>query len=134
MMLILVVSISGVYEWAITDETLGAELGVGAIEGFESATLRGDLESLSIDSNHLVSTITLTEFHNPLTSLMSFFGSVWSIFMKLMFGWLGLIYAVLASMGMETLAVVFIPPLAVLQIIAALYFLRDIVNTVRGVG
>lgn len=134
MLLVLLVSISGIYEWAQTDPALSANLGVGVIEGFESSTLQSDLNKLSSSATNIVTTNPVTELLNFITALQTFFGTVWDIFLKLVFGWGGLVRGIFSSIGMPDLAIVFIVPISVIQLIAAFYFLRDVVNTLRGAG
>lgn len=138
-LLVLLVSVSGIYEWTKTDALLSTQLGVDTVEGFESASLKADLNVLGESANELVtvniiSTNPITELLNFITALQIFFGTVWGIFLKLMFGWSGLVGAIFSSIGMSDLAIVFIVPVSVIQLIAALYFIRDIVNTLRGAG
>lgn len=133
-LLVLLVSVSGIYEWTQTDDVLRTELGVGVIGGFSSGTLQDDVNQLQVSSDNLITTVARVELWNWLGALQSFLGTIWDIFMKLMFGWMRIVSAIFDAVGLENLDIVFIAPLAVLQALGALYFLRDIVNTVRGVG
>lgn len=134
MLLVLLVSVSGIYEWARTDPVLSTNLGVNVIEGFESTTLQNDLNNLSVSATNIVTTNPVTELLNFITALQTFLGTVWTIFLKLMFGWSEVITAIFAFMGLESISIIFIVPISIIQLIAALYFIRDIVNTLRGAG
>ena len=137
MMFFLLISISAIYEWANDEElnpVLSRELGVDFIEEFESTTMRAQVSLLQVASTTLISNIVTLNPLYILLSVTSFFSTIWIIFMKLMFGWAALLGAIFDAIGMADLALVFITPLAVIQLFGALYFIRDIVNTVRGVG
>lgn len=137
MMFFLLVSVSAIYEWA-NDEAinpvLSRELGVDFIEEFESTTMRNQVLLLQVESTTLISNIVTLNPLYILLSVTSFFSTIWVIFMKLMFGWAALLDSIFSAIGLSELAIVFITPLAVLQLFGALYFIRDIVNTVRGVA
>lgn len=134
MLLIILVAISGTYEWARTDVVLGKELGMGEIGGFESATLLNDVNTFQISTSQFISSSAQLDIVGFVSSLIELFGTTWNIFSKLMFGWVGLVDGIFNSIGMAGLSVIFIGPIAVMQILGAFYFLRDIVNTLRGVG
>jgi len=134
MLLILLVSISGIYEWAATQPVLARELGISGIEGFESSTLELDIDALQISSENIITTSPLTDISLFINSLLDLFGTMWSIFMRLMFGWQKLINAIFASLDLQSISTVFVVPISIIQILTALYFMRDIVNTIRGVG
>ena len=137
MMFFLLVSVSAIYEWvndATVNPVLSRELGVSFIEEFESVTMRSQVLLLQVESTTLISNIATLNPLYILLSVTSFFGTIWVIFMKLMFGWADLLASIFSAVGMVELSVVFIAPLAVMQLFGAFYFIRDIVNTVRGVA
>ncbi len=134
LLLVILVTVSGVYEWAQTQPVLGEDLGVGSIGGFESDTLTGYLNDLNSETSNALETAERADLVGFLLSLVGVFLAGFSIFMKLMFGWSLLVGAIFAAVGLEGLDVIFIGPLAIIQLFALFYFLRDLVNTVRGVG
>lgn len=132
--LILLVSISSIYEWARTDEFLSEEVGTNVILGFETATLTQELRTMNLSANNIVSPTQQTDLFNFIGSLVAFYGSIFGIFMKFAFGWAGLIDAIFASVGLGNLSIVFMGPIFVFEIIAAYFVLKDLTNTVRGVS
>lgn len=134
MLLVILVTISAVYTWAETEPTLRDSLGVGGTEDFGAGALQQDIDLLKFQTTHIITGNVLTDLLNLIPNLANFFYILWKIFTKIMFGWTGLLSAIFASIGMPMLSWIFIPPIAIIQIIAGFYFFRDIVNTIRGVG
>lgn len=134
MLLVILVSISAIYEWAGTDEVLKKQPGLTHITGFEGGTFLSDVNRFQIGTNELITNAAQAEIVGLLSSLLRFFADIWGIVMRMMFGWIGIVYGIFNSVGIPNISLVFIAPLAVLELLGALYFFRDIVNTVRGVG
>ncbi len=82
MLLVLLVSVSGIYEWTKTDALLSTELGVDTVEGFESASLQEDLNKLSVAALNTITTNPITELLNFIGALAALVGTVWEIFLK----------------------------------------------------
>lgn len=133
MFLIILVSISAVYEWAASEPVLRDQLGISEIEGFESASLLSDLDTFQISTDNLITTVEQTDILGLLPAMTSFFSSIINIFMRLAFGWSQLVTAIFDSIGVPGISIIFIGPIAVFQMLGAFYLLRDLVNTVRGV-
>ena len=133
-LLVILVSISGIYEWAGTDPALSRHLNFTQPSGFESDAIISDVEAIGFEASSEVETSERTDLVAYIGSLLASFAGAFGLIMRLLFGWILLIQAVFASMGLEFLAIVFIPPIAIIQLIGIVYFLRDIVNTIRGVG
>jgi hypothetical protein len=134
LLLVLLVTVSGVYEWAQAQPVLANDLGVGSVGGFEASTLSGYLSDINISAGNAIETATRLDLLGFMGSLTTVFITTFSIFMKLMFGWADLVGGIFAAVGLGGIDVIFIAPLAIIQLFALFYFLRDLVNTVRGVA
>jgi len=132
--LVILVAISALYGWVSVQPVIGTAAAVSGVPGYDAGTLGADLNSFSIAANSMITTSPLTDVIGYLSILYKFFSSVWGIIMKLGFGWTALLQGVFAPLGLDSIALVFTAPLLIIQIIGVLYFIRDIVNTIRGVG
>lgn len=133
-LLVLLVSISGIYEWAASQPVLGEQLGVSGIGGFEADTLESRLLEFETAIEDSIETALRVDIFGFITSFIGMFSAMFDVFMKLMFGWQVLVDGIFASVGLESLSIIFVAPLTIIQMFTALYFLRDIINTIRGVG
>lgn len=134
MMLILLVSISGVYEWAQTEPVFKDHLSFEQPSGFESDSLESEVGDITIAGEDLIETSERTDLLSYIGSLLTTFASSFGIVMKLLFGWSLLLNAIFTSIGLDFVSVIFIPPIAIIQLLGIFYFIRDIVNTIRGVN
>lgn len=133
-MLILLISISGVYEWANSDETLGKHIQLGNISGLESSSLQKDVVDFKVVVDSVVATTVRLDLLGFISAMASLFKTNFGIFMKLLFGWTSLVDAIFSTTGLSNLSIIFISPVVVLQLLGLFYFLRDLTNTIRGVG
>lgn len=133
-LLVILVAISGLYQWTQTDEILKQSTSLEEIGDFHSDTLVGNITSFQINFTQVITTSPLLDPFGFVGALLSLFGLVFNVFMKLVFGWMDLVDAIFSSMGLSELSVIFSAPLAIIQLFALLYFARDLVNTIRGVG
>jgi len=133
-LLVLLVSVSGVYEWARTDAVVGEQLSMGTMTAFSSSTLENNVSTVSLAVTNIITAISRTDLIGFIGALINLFVTTFEIFMRLMFGWIDLVAGIFDSVGLRELEVVFIGPIAIIELFALFYFLRDLVNTVRGVG
>ncbi len=132
-LIILLVSVSAVYEWIQTDDDLNKQFGVSSPLDFRSGTLTATLNTFQLAVDNLIQSLLIADLIGFLASLQAFFTSAFQIFMKLMFGWTNIVDSIFDAMDLSSLRIIFTGPLVIIQILGSFYFLRDLVNTLRGV-
>lgn len=139
MLIILLVSVSAVYEFASSEDSSGnpvfpalsTALGISSISPLGSSTLQQQVSDVDIASGDDIET---TVRENPLAFALGLLNtalSMFVIFLPLLFGWVALIDAIFVSIGIPGMSIVFIGPIAVIEILTIIYFLIDIVLAAR---
>jgi len=132
MLLLLLVSISAMYEWAMTEPTIGPSLGVDSVEGYSG----GDFASRAVTiQSDLVATETveLTAQTEPLAlgaAAIATGVSLLGLMFSLLFGWTALVTAIFKSIGVESMALVITAPIGALQVFTIFYLIIDVVKAV----
>lgn len=136
MLLVLLVSVSAIYEWAENEDinpVLSKQVGVGSLGDLNSTSLRSNVASVEISVENIIQTTESADILGFLNALVSLFISGFAIFMNILFGWIVLVEGIFASIGLGELSIIFIGPIAIIQLFGLFYFIRDLVNAVRGI-
>ena len=132
MLLLLLVSISAMYEWAMTEPTIGQSLGVDSVEGYSGDDFADKAVTIQSD---LVATqaVELTVQTEPWALGMVAIGtgiSLLGLMFSLLFGWTALVTAIFKSIGVESMALVITAPIGALQVFTIFYLIIDVVKAV----
>lgn len=139
MLIILLVAVSGVYEFAKSEDAegnpvfpaLSQSLGIGQIDPLGSEALKQQVSDVDISSGDDIET-TIRE--NPLAfalGLITTFLLMLVTFLPLLFAWVALVDAIFVSVGIPGMSIVFIGPIAVIELLTIIYFLIDVVLAAR---
>jgi len=132
--LIILVTINALYLWSLEQDPVKNYVSFTPVNDLNASSLSQDVKTLQISTDESISTALRLDLLGFIQNLAGAFSTVWQIVMKLAFGWLALTQGILDSVGLGSLALVFQVPLLIIQLIGAFYFVRDFINTVRGVG
>jgi len=147
-LLIILVGISATYEWVSADPVLSGSTNFVPSSDFNVSNILNDVNALGFVAESDIETEERTDLLSYIGSLIGgaveaaegaaatagAFTAAFALAMKMVFGWALLINAIFTAMDIPSLSFIFIPPIAVIQLLGITYFIRDIVNTVRGVG
>lgn len=133
-LLIILASVSGVFEFAQTNEVISEQTGISILSEFGITTVQQDIETIDLATENSITSIQRLDLVGILFGLVGLLITIFQIFMKLMFGWIDLIYGIFKSSDLESLSIVFIGPIGIVQLLGITYIIRDIAGTVRGVS
>jgi len=130
-LLVILVTVSAIYQWSENDPTLNEMINTDELDIYNSITLRNYVENIEIKTGE---ELTVQERTNPATfivPLIAVGAQGLSFLLGLLFGWIGIVEAIfnssgLAGEGILNLAIIFIPPLVMIEILALIYFVIDL--------
>lgn len=140
-LLVLLVSINAMAEFAASDPALSQVSGLGVVHNLNSSSLQDALEGIETSNDNTIETGERTDLLGALSNLISSFGGQIDSFLglvalmfRLAFGWSVLLNAIFVSIGVPSLSIVFVGPIMLIEIICIFYLFRDLVSVIRGVG
>jgi hypothetical protein len=134
MYLIILVSINALVGFVEMDPVLKHNFGLKSIDDLNATSVLGSVSGVDIGTNSSIEPAQRTDLVSTMATMYNFFSIVIGFLFNLAFGYSTLLLSIFSPIGETGLAYVFIAPIAVIEVIAVLYILRDLVATIRGVG
>jgi len=131
-LIIILVSVSSLAEWAKADALLSKHTTLSSIDDVNSSSIAGDLRGIELSTGNAIESASRANIVGFTTSFLSLFPAILGILYKVFFSWMGLLTVIFTGIGLAGLDVVFIVPIGIIELIAILYLLKDVVGMFWG--
>lgn len=132
MIMVMLVTISSIYTWAGSQPVLKEKVGISGVSGYDSNTIQDYTGAHPVSPETQVTTNPLTQSAAYIGVMVGYLLDLVGMVVGFLDGWIFVLIGVLKPIGLESLNIVFIAPLGLIQIIAVAYLFRDIVTAVAG--
>jgi hypothetical protein len=134
MVLIILVSVSGVFEWAKTDEVLSQQPIISNPDELSYSELLAIILNINIPGENEVQTESTTDLWILNVPVIGEGLGIATLLYKMFFGWNELLTGIFGYMGLAGLSLVFVVPLAIIELLGIFYLLSDIKRALPFIG